>query len=99
VANRRWREKRRAYMARLKDDSGADSELREYLIDYAGTVQLPVMGHHCGLRRVRRTPREVSFSRSLPIPAFLDREVRWAMRLALGGDRPPSTPVPGAEVS
>lgn len=45
------------------------------------------------------TTCDVSVSRSLPIPAFLDREVRWAMRLAMGGDRPPSTPVPGAAVS
>jgi hypothetical protein len=40
----------------------------------------------------------LAVSRSLPIPAFLDRGVRWAMRLALGGDRPPSTPAPGAAV-
>jgi hypothetical protein len=48
-------------------------------------------GHRCGLRRDHRTPREVFVSRSLPIPAFLDREVRWAMRLALGGDRRPAS--------
>jgi len=84
VANRRWREKRGAYMARLKDDSGADSELREYLIDYAVTVQLPVMGTAAGFVEsvalpARSPSAEVCPSQHFSIEKFVGQCVwHWA---------------------